>query len=124
MLPHPPISQNVLQFIGDELPSPNQPEALRKTLMLIMLAWNYSIYPVESKESQVINNNILRMPNKKRIEFERHLTFWVEKKKRLFPSDRRIIVDLDLKKRGGGYSLVASSYDYDNTPKNESARNA
>ena len=124
MLPHPPISQNVLQFIGDELPSPNQPEALRKTLMLIMLAWNYSIYPVESKESQVINNDILRMPNKKRIEFEKHLTFWVEKKKRLFPNDRRIIVDLDLKKRGGGYSLVASSYDYDNPRKNEPARNS
>ena len=92
--------------------------------MLIMLAWNYSIYPVESKESQVINNDILRMPNKKRIEFEKHLTFWVEKKKRLFPNDRRIIVDLDLKKRGGGYSLVASSYDYDNPRKNEPARNS
>ncbi len=84
------------------------------------MAWNYSIFSPDSEAARVIDNGLLRMPAPVRASVQHRLLEWVERKKKLFPEDRRIIARLGIKDGKRRLTVEAASYDYDN-PKRKTA---
>jgi hypothetical protein len=116
----PPISQRIVEFAGEDLPPPDDATAYMKVLQFAQMAWNYSILPPDTDASKVVEDGLLRMPATVRASVQSRLIEWVERKKRMFPEDRRIIVELKLKDRKRRLTVEAASYDYDN-PKRKKA---
>jgi hypothetical protein len=57
------------------------------------------------------------MPPKIRASVQYRLIEWVERKRMMFPEDRRIIAQLQIKDDKRRLTVKAASYDYDNPNK-------
>jgi hypothetical protein len=113
-MPLPPISRRIIEFAGDDLPPLEDVDGYMKALRFAQMAWNYSILPPDSDAAKAVDDGLLRMPAVIRASIQSRLLEWMERKRRMFPDDRRIIVELRLKDRRGRHIVEAASYDYDN----------
>ena len=108
----PPISRRILEYVGEDLPSPTNTKSYLDVLKFAQMAWNYAIFPAESAESSAINSSLLRMPAMVRNSIQSKLIEWSERKKRMFPDDNRVIVEIRLKDAKSQVTVEAAHYDY------------
>jgi hypothetical protein len=108
----PPISTRIVEFAGADLPPPDDVDGYLKVLQFAQMAWNYAVLPSDSKVVKIIEDGLLRMPPTVRASVHYRLLEWAERKKKMFPDDRRVIADLQLKDEKRSVTVRASFYVY------------
>jgi hypothetical protein len=109
----PPMSQRIVEFAGDDLPSPDNVDTYLEVLKFAQMAWNYSVVSPDSEAAKIVERGILKMPPLIRTSVYSRLIEWVERKRKMFPEDRRIIAKLRVKDSKRRLTVEAATYDYD-----------
>jgi hypothetical protein len=112
-----PVSTRILELLGADLPPTPDRDAFLKLLRFAQFAWNYAILPAESSEANAVTSEILRLPAQHRSEMMLMLGELSERKRRMFPDDSRIIVEVWIEDRKKELVVKASHYDYRQTKK-------
>ncbi|MDX2186120.1 MAG: hypothetical protein SFV32_04235 [Opitutaceae bacterium] len=108
----PSLSQRLMEFAGEDLNAIVEEREYIAQLHLIITAWNLSIAPGHPKLTQRFDNAVLQSPPEIRVLAEARIADLVERKKKLFPDDTRVIIDARLRKTPTGVALETKSYDY------------
>jgi len=103
------IHQLVAEKMSEILPDFAKPllsdgqthDAIRKALGFAALAWNYSIFPLDMRgETAEKIDSLLRDEEVRKL-----WNFLLERKRRLYPENRRIILDYEIDFRETGLAL-------------------
>jgi hypothetical protein len=111
-LPLVSMSQRLVEFGGPDLPSTTDERAYSAHIHIVITAWNLAVVPGNSKISRKFDDALLASPPHVRRVFEVKLAELVDRKKRLFPDDTRVVADARLIKKGETITLETKSYDY------------
>ena len=106
-----PISKRLVEFVRHDLPDPSETDSYLSVLKFAQMAWNVAVLPPGSKALDPVTEGLLRMPPDIRASFQERLSLLVERKKRMFPDDTRVIVEVRLKDRAREVVVEASHYD-------------
>lgn len=108
----PSLSQRLVELAGGELNQIADQKQYVAELHLLITAWNLSIAPGHPKLSQRFDNAVLQAAPQVRVAAEARIAELVERKKKLFPEDTRVVIDARLRKTPTGAALETKSYDY------------
>jgi hypothetical protein len=107
-----PISTRIVEFLGADLPPADEPKRYLEALRFAQMAWNYAIFPPNSCESNTLDSELLKLPARARSVLSVRIGELVERKKRMYPDDYRIIVSIDIEDRMKEVVVKAAHYDY------------
>lgn len=108
----PPMSQRIVEFAGADLPPTDDADGYLKVLRFARMGWNYAVLPPDSKGARAIENGLLRMPPIVRTSVHARLLELVERKRKMFPDDHRIIAELELKDEKRRVIVRAASFTF------------
>ena len=80
-------------------------DAYKALVALTALAWNLSTFPAEQQEKE-LKETLSKVSRSDRITVHEMLLFLLRRKNRLFPSDRRLVVDYVVSTLGTRFHLT------------------
>lgn len=117
------ISQMILDFASDFIEKGNTTEQKQSYLNAACTAWNIAILPKDKRKSAI--NKCLKEyrrfnPHEKDVSHVKHdMELLVQKKLRMFPNEKKPIVNAEIRKHGDQYMILAA-FLRDDDPKEHS----
>ncbi len=106
------MSQRLVDFAGPEMPPAADERAYAAHIHIVITAWNLAIVPNNSKITHRFDQALLAAPIHLRRVFEARLAELVERKKKHFADDTRVVADARLVRNGEKLTLETKSYDF------------
>lgn len=110
-LPLPPLSSRFLQFAKPELPPVEQEAEFLATARVVGIGWNRAVFAEGSLHAEQIDRYLATLPLPHRAHLQALYAELILRKRRLFPDDSRLVVDVQLKRSGNTVSLQVTHSD-------------
>lgn len=101
----PPLSRRFLEFAGKDLPPPDDEKLFLGLARIFGLAWNRAVFQENSHNAREIDRYMGELPDSHRVSLQVMFKELIDRKRRMFPNDSRIVADCRLKRSNGVVSL-------------------